>query len=103
MAETKFLSALGLCKRAGKLSEGNDAVDEAIKSKKARLIIIGSDASPSHKKNVGILAPGIETIFPEAGSSDFYRALGKKICILSVNDRDLVKLVKSSLNEGDNL
>ncbi len=41
----KELSLLGLAKKAGRLSVGNDAVLEALRSGRARLIILAGDAA----------------------------------------------------------
>ena len=41
----KFLSLLGLCKRAGKLAAGEVAAEQAVRGKKAFLLILSEDAS----------------------------------------------------------
>lgn len=46
----KVLSILGLCMKAGLLSAGELAAENAIKSQKARLLIIAEDASANTKK-----------------------------------------------------
>lgn len=46
----KLINMLGLAKRAGKLSGGETAVLEAIRSGKAELVLIATDASDNTKK-----------------------------------------------------
>ena len=46
----RTLSILGLCMRAGKLSAGETAAENAVKSGKASLVIVSEDASDNTKK-----------------------------------------------------
>ena len=50
MNEQKVMSILGLAQKAGKLVSGDFAVQGAIKSGKAKLLIIASNTSESTKK-----------------------------------------------------
>ena len=52
MDETKFLSLLGLCRKAGKLAFGSDNVCDAIRSGSAKLVVLASDASENTKKKI---------------------------------------------------
>ena len=52
MDETKFLSLLGLCRRAGKIRLGADLVCDAIRRGDAKLVILASDASENTKKKI---------------------------------------------------
>ncbi|MGI6150709.1 MAG: L7Ae/L30e/S12e/Gadd45 family ribosomal protein [Christensenellales bacterium] len=46
----RFLTMLGMCAKAGKCAFGETACLSAIKSRKARLILVSSDASENSKK-----------------------------------------------------
>ena len=46
-----IFSMLGLCKKAGKLKSGAYSVEETVKSQKAALVIMASDASDRTKKS----------------------------------------------------
>ncbi len=48
----KALSLIGLAKRAGKISAGEEAVKDSIRHGKAHLVIIASDASDNTKKSI---------------------------------------------------
>lgn len=48
----KLFGMLGLAKRAGKVSTGAFVCDKMIRSKRAKLVILASDASENTKKSV---------------------------------------------------
>lgn len=52
MDETKFLSVLGLCRKAGKIQLGADNVCDAVRSGRSRLVVLASDASDNTKKKI---------------------------------------------------
>ena len=48
--ENDLYSILGLCQKAGKLVSGGDLVEDAIRSRKARLVILSEDIGESMLK-----------------------------------------------------
>ncbi len=52
-AKNKFMSLMGICQKAGRLVSGEFACENAVKAKKAKLIIIAEDASENTKKKFG--------------------------------------------------
>lgn len=48
----KALNMLGLCARAGKLVSGSQSVESALKSGKAKLVLVDEDASALSKKEL---------------------------------------------------
>lgn len=50
--ESRVLGLIGITKKAGKIACGIEAVEETIKMKKARLVLIATDASEKTKQNV---------------------------------------------------
>lgn len=54
MQKIKF--ALGLAQKAGKLASGDLNIAGALRSRKARLLIIAQDAAESSKRNLYLLA-----------------------------------------------
>ena len=50
----KVISLLGLAERAGKIASGEFAAEKAVKTGKARLIIVAEDASDNTKKKLVI-------------------------------------------------
>lgn len=50
MKQDKLLSLLGLAKRAGKIQSGAFLAEKSVRSGRARLVIVASDASGNTKK-----------------------------------------------------
>ena len=50
MDSKKVYSMLGLCMRAGKLKSGELSVLEAVRGKKAHVVVVSEDASDNTKK-----------------------------------------------------
>ncbi|MCR5652468.1 MAG: ribosomal L7Ae/L30e/S12e/Gadd45 family protein [Ruminococcus sp.] len=48
----KLLNFLGLCRRAGKLTTGNDAVVETVQKGESKAVIIAGDTSPNTEKKL---------------------------------------------------
>lgn len=95
----KTLSLMGLAKKAGKLTAGHDAVMSCVKKGTASAVILTSDASPRHKKeleNVGFRGKilCIEADMLEAGC-----VLGQKSCIFSVDDGGFSQAIEKTLTK----
>lgn len=93
----KMLSLMGLCRRAGKLGVGHDAVFDAVRKGRASAVILTSDASDRHERELNaapfpgkILHAGFT--MEEAGL-----ALGKRSCIFSVEDEGFANAIEKTL------
>ena len=76
----KFYSLLGLCKRANIVAGGEVAAEEAIRGKKACLVIVAGDASANTKKKFLNSASFYEVPILELGTkADLGRAVGEEI------------------------
>lgn len=107
MRDKKYLSMLGMARRAGKLSMGHDMAEKAIKSKTATLVVFASNASDrlyDEFQNIleryGIDMPCIrisETI------DEIHFALGYKAGVITVDDSNfskrIIELIKQEENE----
>ena len=69
----KFYSLLGLCKRASKVAGGEVAAEEAIRGKKACLVIVAGDASANTKKKFHNSASFYEVPILELGTKGRFR------------------------------
>ena len=87
-------SILGLCRKAGRLAVGHDAVIEAVRNGTAAQILLTSDASDRHKKEIAALNFPGETLFlPDTMDYvGFYT--GKRCCIYAVTDAGFAASVK---------
>ncbi len=52
MASNNIAFALGLAQKAGKVASGDFAVRSALKSGKAKLLVVATDAAPNSKKDM---------------------------------------------------
>lgn len=98
-----ILNMLGLAKRARKLSVGTDAVLDAVRSGKAPLAVIASDASERTRKQIGDKCAfyGVTLVSLEADRSALAASLGSKdgqISACAVTDRNMAKKIESLFN-----
>ena len=68
--EEKMISLLGLAQKAGKIASGELAVEKAVKSGKAKLLVIAADCSEATKKNYNDMATYYEVEFFEIFSKE---------------------------------
>lgn len=101
----KFLTLLGFAAKAGRLSYGMDMAVTAMRSKKAKLVLVCSDISPKSQKEVAYHAEKYNTEHICLGDYDKEAVSGAvgRICgIVSVNDSSFAGAVKSALAKGGN-
>ena len=102
----KFLAALGICRRAGKLVFGFETVKTAMQKGEAVLIITACDLSEKTKKELRFLSGQLETELIETlyDMQSLEGSIGKKTGPLAVTDDGLAKMVKQkfvNLREGN--
>lgn len=92
----KFLSFLGLARRAGKLTMGNDPVIESIQKKEAKVLLAAADLSPRTLKGVAAAAAAgdVRLIQMEISMDELGFAIGKRVGIVSVNDAGFAKKIE---------
>jgi ribosomal protein L7Ae-like RNA K-turn-binding protein len=78
MNEPKLISLLGLAQKAGKVASGEFAIEKAVRSGKAKIILIAVDATMNSKKNYRDLANYYQVVCYEVLSKDqIGTAIGK--------------------------
>lgn len=97
----KFLSLLGLCKRAGKLAAGEVAAEQAVRKKQAYLLILAEDASANTKKKFHNSAAYYELPLAEIGNKDkLGRAIGAEMrSIIAITEEGFAKKLKQLADE----
>lgn len=97
----KFLSLLGLCRAASKISIGCDPVIESVAKKEAVLVLFAGDASENTKKTVlnSIADSGVRTISLDYDKENISVALGKLCAVASINDKGFAKKLVELLGE----
>ncbi len=99
----KQLGMLGLCRKAGKLSVGHDAVIQSIVTSQAKLCLLTADASQrlmnetSH--SASFEGKSIPVIVTNLSMEDMYHAVGTKAAVLSVNDEGFAKKIMQLFGE----
>ncbi|MBQ9530488.1 MAG: ribosomal L7Ae/L30e/S12e/Gadd45 family protein [Eubacterium sp.] len=107
MNNKKYLSMLGLARRAGKLSMGHDMALKAVKEKKAKIVVFASDVSPRLIEEFKRACDydGINILNIEERINDIHSALGYKAGVITVNDenfsRRIEELIKEEFAHGD--
>lgn len=93
----KTLGVMGLARRAGKLLIGHDAVLLSIRTGKALTVILTSDASPRHKREIEAASFNGKIISLPVTMEEAGIAVGKKSCIFAFEDEGFVKAIDKSL------
>ncbi len=88
-----LLQFMGLARRAGKLSLGNDPAMEALHKGRARLILLAGDLSPRTAGGVTFAAEeyGVTVVKTGATMDEISMALGKRTGVVAVNDPGFAK------------
>lgn len=98
--KNNLLSVLGLCRKAGKLALGRDAVAEACASKTASLLVCAQDLSAGSRREIDRLSERhrlpIHTL-PHS-MDEIWHAVGKRAGILAVTDPNLARALRSALS-----
>ena len=95
----KTLSYLGLCRRAGKLALGHDAVAEAVRTKTARLCLLTEDASPRHRRELENAQNKVQIFDMHITAEELSYSIGKKVCVLAILDDGFAKAVTKQFKE----
>ena len=90
---TRFLSTLGLCRRAGKLIFGFDAVCEEIKKPDGKVsgVVAAKDLSQKSLKELRFICGkyGINVFVAEAEMEEIFSVIGKRTGIIAILDEGL--------------
>ncbi len=99
----RLLSALGLCRKAGKLICGTPMICDALSSvsKKPYAVIMASDNSENTQKKLRDKCGfyGVELMIPELDGDSLSRAVGKtgRLSAVAVTDENLCRLVMGAM------
>lgn len=84
----RLLDLLTICRKAGKLEMGFDAMKEALAKEKAAAVIVAADISQKTEKEVRFFSDKKNVTVKKAGFTidEVYSRLGKRAGILTVCD-----------------
>ncbi len=102
MDDPGFLSLLGMCRRANKLSCGHDGAVGSIRSKSAKLCLLSSDSSERLRKEMekesSFTGEEMPIIVLDSDMTEIGHATGLKSAVLTVNDEGFAKALLKLLN-----
>lgn len=94
------LAFLGLAKKAGKLALGFTSCLEAIRSKRAKLVILAKDAGVDKKKIIKACQENEIEYIEFGAKSEFQRVLGRPLCFCAVLSREFSEGFLAKIQEG---
>lgn len=96
----KLISAMGLCRRAGKLVMGFDAVKKSVLDGKAVMVITACDLAENTKKKLGYFCEDlIEVTEIPVTIDELLCVTPKPVGVFAVIDTQLAKLCKKAAGE----
>ncbi|HOD01786.1 MAG: ribosomal protein L7Ae family protein [Firmicutes bacterium ADurb.Bin300] len=99
----KLSSMLGICRKAGKLLIGHDAVMDCIVQKKAYLVILAADCSDRLKNETEITinrsGARVQALSLALSKEEIGLAIGKNAAVLAVTDRNLASRLTELFGE----
>ncbi len=103
MSHNKLLSMLGIARKAGKLSLGNDPAIEAIRNGLAYLILTASDLSQRTLRGICYAAEEkmIEILIIDNTMDEIEIALGRRTGIIAVNDAGFAEKLRTLCGKAD--
>ena len=102
--QSNYLGLLGLARRAGMIEAGDEAVRAAISQKRARVVLIASDASERTRDTFVFIAEtaGVAYIMVEETREQLGNALGKRPCAsVAVCDIGMSAAIVNKLATGN--
>lgn len=100
--DSKLLSLLGMCRRAGKLSCGHDGAIGSVRSRDAKLCLLSSDSSQRLRKETEREASfggrDIPVAVLDSTSEEIGHAAGLRSAVLAVNDEGFARTMLGLLN-----
>lgn len=96
----KFLSLLGMAKRAGRLCSGHDAVKEAVNGKKSKLLIFTCDASERLRDEFSSkVKDETQIIYTDYSMADIYSATSGKAAVMCVTENGFAQRLRELWSE----
>lgn len=100
---SKLMSLLSLCRKAGKLVTGFDEVRQAIWCSEAKLIILSCDLSPKRAEDIeytaGSVSPAVKVVRSSHTMDELMQVLGRRTGIIAVTERGLADSVEAACSQ----
>ncbi len=93
----KLFSMLGLAVRARRLLIGRDAVMASVRAGRARLVLLTTDASPRHRRELEALGyTGKIAVLP-CDMEETGARLGKRSCVFALEDENFISAIEKTI------
>lgn len=94
---------IGLARRAGKISFGTESSIEAIKKKKAKLVILAENCSNRTMQNFEELCKNENVLFYKIGTiEDLSKSIGQvNKAVVTINEKNFAKEIKKRIDGGE--
>lgn len=98
----QLINLLTVCRKAGKMTMGFDAVKDALLQNKAKAVLLAEDISPKTEKEVRFYAAKSGTHVESSGCTleEIYIGIGKKAGVIAVCDEGFAKRAVQLANEN---
>lgn len=98
----KVLSMLGIARRAGRVASGEFSTEKAVKTGKAHLVVVASDASDNTKKMFRNMCAYYGVAYRVGAEKDVLgHAIGQQMrASLAVTDENLARTIEKLMNEN---
>ena len=100
----KFLSLLGMARRAGKLSLGHDAAISSVVKNKARLCVVSAEGSDRLKREMehacSYQGKNIPLLITDYTIQELSAAIGSKAAVVTVDDEGFAKALNDRYTDG---
>ena len=92
----KLLNFLGLCRRAGKLTTGFDAVEETVVKGESQLVIIADDTSQNTERKLSKTCEthNVKLIKLNRSKEEISTAIGRFAAVASVTDKGFAQNIE---------
>lgn len=102
-SRNKILSMLGLAQRAGRVESGEFCCERAVKSGRAKLVIVAEDASPGTKKSFRDMCDYYKVAIRTGPDRETMgRAIGRKMRVsLAVTDDNFANAILKMTEEEE--
>ena len=101
--DSRLLSLIGLARAAGKASAGSVAVSEALKKKKAVMVLLAARSSENAQKEYIAAASRLGISCLILDTDQLVEAVGKPACIaVSINDAGFADAINKRINTLNN-
>ncbi len=104
--QNKYMSMLGLARRAGRLAMGHDLVIDSIKNRKSKLVLLSSDSSPRLHEEIASASDRYLKSLPcvriKENMEEIHFLLGYRAGVISVNDMNFANRILELINQEGN-